>query len=234
MIKFQVSEDEQWLILLEFEDDVEKKQIEISLTKKIHNFYFHPLVRKKLWTGDICFIEKKGGLWKIPIGLWREIIEIGKEYRFKGEALDKIFNQQETHYTGGTKNSNLYTELSAFLGGDKETSLLLLRAGIDGIKYKAGTLSGMEDEEGYNYVIFNADDVTIEGKEKYADGGEINKNMKNEIIEILSKNARYGTNIFDLQEVGFERVPKAITGVGLTVTTVPVLVADVQPDAFVT
>ena len=56
MLKFQISEDDQWIILVEHEDDVEKKQIEISLTKKIHNFYFHPLVRKKLWTGDICFI----------------------------------------------------------------------------------------------------------------------------------------------------------------------------------
>ena len=148
-------------------------------------------------------LDKEGIIVKRDLG-------IGKEYRFKGEALDKIFNQQETHYTGGTKNSNLYTELSAFLGGDKEASLFLLRAGIDGIKYKAGTLSGMEDEEGYNYVIFDADDVTIEGKEKYADGGEINQNMKNEIIEILSKNARYGTKIFDLQEVGLEVIQSCI------------------------
>ena len=92
MIRFQVSDDEQWLILLEFDDDVEKKQIEISLTKKIHNFYFHPLVKKKLWTGDICFIEKKGAFWRIPIGLWREVIEIGKEYKLEIEilGLDKI------------------------------------------------------------------------------------------------------------------------------------------------
>jgi hypothetical protein len=93
---------------------------------------------------------------------------------------------------------------------DEKASLFLLRAGIDGIKYKSGTLSGMEDEEGYNYVIFNADDVTIEGKEKYDDGGEINKNMRNEIIDILSKNARYGTKIFDLQEVGFEVIQSCI------------------------
>jgi hypothetical protein len=35
MLKFQVSEDQQWMILLESLDEVEKKQIEISLTKKI-------------------------------------------------------------------------------------------------------------------------------------------------------------------------------------------------------
>jgi 8-oxo-dGTP pyrophosphatase MutT (NUDIX family) len=97
----------------------------------------------------------------------------GEEGRFRGEALTKILNNEPTDYTGGTKNSNLYTELSSFLGGDKEASLFLLRAGIDGIKYKSGTLSGMKDKEGYNYVIFDADDITIENKEKFADGGDI-------------------------------------------------------------
>ena len=56
MIKFQVSDDHQWIVLMEALDEVEKKQIDISLTKKIHNFYFHPLVKKKIWDGNICFI----------------------------------------------------------------------------------------------------------------------------------------------------------------------------------
>jgi hypothetical protein len=34
--------------------------------------------------------------------------------------------------------------------------------------------------------------------------------MRNEIIDILSKNARYGTKIFDLQEVGFEVIQSCI------------------------
>lgn len=87
MIKFQISEDQQWMILVESLDEVEKKQIDISLTKKIHNFYFHPLVKKKIWDGNICFIEKKGGFWKVPIGLWREVLQIGEEYNIKIEIL---------------------------------------------------------------------------------------------------------------------------------------------------
>jgi superfamily II DNA or RNA helicase len=92
MLKFNVSEDQQWLILAQASDEIEKKQIEISLTKKIHNWYFHPLVKKKLWDGSICFIEKKGSFWKVPIGLWREIFEIGKEYNLEIEieGLDKL------------------------------------------------------------------------------------------------------------------------------------------------
>jgi len=67
----------------------------------------------------------------------------------------------------------LYQALSNLLGDDKKASMFLLRAGIDGIKYKSGKLSGFTDKEGYNYVIFNADDVTIEQKEKYESGGNI-------------------------------------------------------------
>ena len=92
MLKFNVSEDQQWLILAQASDEIEKRQIEISLTKKIHNWYFHPLVKKKLWDGSICFIEKKGAFWKVPIGLWREIFEIGKEFglEIEIEGLDRL------------------------------------------------------------------------------------------------------------------------------------------------
>jgi superfamily II DNA or RNA helicase len=85
-------------VLTEALDEVERKQIEISLTKKIHNFYFHPLVKKKLWDGNICFIEKKGGAWKIPIGLWREVLQIGEDYAIEIEigGLDKIVNNDLT------------------------------------------------------------------------------------------------------------------------------------------
>ena len=62
----------------------------------------------------------------------------------------------------------------------KNCSLFLLRAGIDGIKYKAGTLSAMESDDGYNYVIFEAEDVNIEGKEKFNEGGIIEPTERTE------------------------------------------------------
>jgi len=93
MLRFQVSEDRQWLLLTHSPDEIEKRQIELSLTKKIHNWYFHPLVKKKIWDGNICFVEKKGSFWRIPIGLWREIYQIGDEYDIEIEilGLEKIF-----------------------------------------------------------------------------------------------------------------------------------------------
>jgi hypothetical protein len=80
------------------------------------------------------------------------------------------------------KGDRLYSHLAKELGSDKEASLFLLRAGIDGIKYKSGTLSGMEDKEGYNYVIFDDDDVTIENKELYKNGGLTMKKPKAELL----------------------------------------------------
>lgn len=47
MIKLRVSEDLQSLLLYDFTEEVERKQIDISLTRKIHNHHFHPLVKKK-------------------------------------------------------------------------------------------------------------------------------------------------------------------------------------------
>ena len=98
MLKFIVSDDHQWLVLTQSPDEVEKKQIEISLTKKIHNHFFHPLVKKKIWDGNVCFIEKKGPFWRVPIGLWRELMQIGEEYKIEIEidGLANIINQQLT------------------------------------------------------------------------------------------------------------------------------------------
>jgi len=46
--------------------------------------------------------------------------------------------------------------------GKKETSAFLQRAGISGIKYPVGSLSGMKETGKYNYVVFNPEDITIE------------------------------------------------------------------------
>lgn len=57
----------------------------------------------------------------------------------------------------------IYRWLSEKLGSDKEASLFLQRAGIDGIRYPAGTLSG--GGKGTNYVVFDENAITVEGVE---------------------------------------------------------------------
>lgn len=46
--------------------------------------------------------------------------------------------------------------------------------------------------------------------EKYADGGEIKGAMKNEIIDVLSENVRYGVKIIPIQEIGIDIIEKCI------------------------
>ena len=100
MLKFVVTDDRKWLQLVHFDEEVERKQIELSLTKKIHNHFFHPLVKKKLWNGDICFVEKKGPQWRIPIGLWREVLQICEDYdlQIEIEGKSRITYSELTHH----------------------------------------------------------------------------------------------------------------------------------------
>ena len=87
MLKFIVSEDLQWLILQDYDEEVDRKQLEITLTRKIHNHFFHPLVKKKHWDGAICFIDKRGPLWRVPAGLWSEVFELCEKYKIDVEII---------------------------------------------------------------------------------------------------------------------------------------------------
>lgn len=94
MIIFDVDKSNKWLLLVNYDDELEKKQLEISLTRKIHNYFFHPLVRKGVWNGSISFIYKRGGIWKVPVGLWNEIYKIGDNFDLdiKINGIEKIID----------------------------------------------------------------------------------------------------------------------------------------------
>ncbi|MBU2249937.1 MAG: hypothetical protein KKD77_24540 [Gammaproteobacteria bacterium] len=68
----------------------------------------------------------------------------------------------------GEIGRRIYRRLSNVLGSDKQASLFLLRAGIDGIRYPAGSLSGMKDTGAKNYVVFDENAVTIESHAQYS------------------------------------------------------------------
>jgi superfamily II DNA or RNA helicase len=73
---------------------LEYEQLKSSLTKKIEGWRFHPLVKKKVWDGNITFI--KGN--KVPAGLWKEVIDICKEYDlpFTLNGITNIFDSELT------------------------------------------------------------------------------------------------------------------------------------------
>ncbi|MFW5931113.1 MAG: PLxRFG domain-containing protein, partial [Desulfosalsimonas sp.] len=73
----------------------------------------------------------------------------------------------------------LYRELAEFRGSEKDASLFLLDAGIDGIRYPSGTLSGVKVGEGNNYVVFDENAVTIEDHIQYSRRGPQTESEKN-------------------------------------------------------
>ena len=74
--------------------ELEYEQLKISLTKKIEGWRFHPLVKKRVWDGNISFIKRN----KIPSGLWKEVVDICKEYDFKlsMDGITDLFNTDIT------------------------------------------------------------------------------------------------------------------------------------------
>ena len=94
MISLRTSDDLKFLELINYTEGWEKRQLELSLTKKIHNHFFHPLVKKKIWNGDICFVDKRSTFWRIPIGLWSEIYSICEKYNIDVsiDGLDKLID----------------------------------------------------------------------------------------------------------------------------------------------
>ncbi|MFA5445861.1 MAG: hypothetical protein WC262_12905, partial [Bacteroidales bacterium] len=94
------------------------------------------------------------------------------------------------------------------MGGnpEKEASLFLLRNGIDGIKYPAGTLSGGKTD-GFNYVVFDENAVTIEDRVSF----KIAPVIKN-LIDSNSKKAVNPETSFQDGKDDFKRQFKEVLG----------------------
>jgi len=87
-----------------------------------------------------------------------------EQYRGEWEA----YNSGRKDWVASSEGMEFYQTLSGQLGSDKEASLFLLRAGIDGIKYPTGTLSGVKDSDKFNYVVFDENAVEIEKHEQFS------------------------------------------------------------------
>lgn len=86
-----VLSDDRKFLLIQSCTELEYEQLKLSLTKRIEGWRFHPLVKKGLWDGYISFLKGR----KIPSGLWKELVEICKEYKFncKLNGVTQIFNK---------------------------------------------------------------------------------------------------------------------------------------------
>ena len=75
-MKARITSDEKWLQIYEY-DYSEFEQISLCLTKKIRNHFFNPLVKKGVWDGSFCFIDKFN---RVPIGLVQYVIDSCAKY----------------------------------------------------------------------------------------------------------------------------------------------------------
>jgi len=106
---------------------------------------------------------------------WYEPVDKAKREQIRevlGQTTDVVMH---TGITAG----DLYHQLEKHLGSDKEASLFLKRAGIDGIRYPTETLSGKGPKGGgaYNYVVFDENDVRLVQRES---GGVVEDLLKNQ------------------------------------------------------
>lgn len=93
-MELSLSENRQFLCIDEA-TDMELEQLNISLTKRIDSWRFNPLVKRGVWDGYVSYI--KDDKW-IPAGLWQEVVEICKDYRYdlKLNGVTELFDQNIT------------------------------------------------------------------------------------------------------------------------------------------
>lgn len=153
------------------EDDFTKKQIKDAYDfldnleiKEIKNDYLYNVILHKGKTPDqydYLKWDEKG----IKNTQRNKILQQAK----KNGLNDLFYEENGKLYSRGWGGDNVdggytYKKISKIIGSDKAASEFLLRAGIDGIDYPAGSLSGAKGNA-RNYVVFDPEAVTIESVE---------------------------------------------------------------------
>ena len=126
----------------------------------------------------------------------KEFIE--EEFKDKSyhglNPIKKVKSVWKHHFDEIKNFSRLYSDLSYVLGSPKNASLLLDEFGFDGIKVPMGNRSS-KTNDGFNYIIFNTDKLSISGKRKITydakhanrAGGNLNHKFIKNITELPIK-----------------------------------------------
>ena len=126
----------------------------------------------------------KEALTKAKAKLYGVLVEgdyKGAERELKRE-LDDLFALEQT-------GQNLYGNISAYLGSDKEASQFLHEMGYVGLKYPTNTLHGGNIDGTNNYVIFNENDLEIVDNIRFRDGAPFFSNAERAVENIKQQKA---------------------------------------------
>ena len=180
MLKARLTTDNQWIIV-ESDNAVEMKQLRLSYTKKIPNWY---IIKKKASYANVdeTFMNSYG---MIPKGLWLELVKICKKYNYSLQFTDD-FNCR-------IKNCNITREdFDAFIDNlFSNSSLIKKDYQIDGVfnilQYQnccaeVSTSGGktlmtyllfkyMIDKLGFKHILYVTPktDLTTQSSDKFAD-----------------------------------------------------------------
>lgn len=114
--------------------------------------------------GELLFWDKGyGSSTTSRIGDW--LLDEGKEEAYS------LFNDKDPE-NGYWMGGKIYRSLEDALGSPREASEFLLRHGVRGIRYADGYTRGKtEEEQTYNYVIFDGNDIKITAFADESTGG---------------------------------------------------------------
>ena len=150
-------------------------------------------------------------------------ISSAKKIKFSDDVLEKIQNSVDKHNEKHPNKKITLDSAKAVVRRGMGAYSSTHRPTISGGNENSRVAWGLARLNAFTYKIINGksksgkysqDNDLIEELaykfEKYADGGEISNIMRNEIIDILSKNERYGKQILSVQEVGLEIIQSCI------------------------
>jgi len=157
-------------------NQAEKENIELFL---VNNDYFQSYVKK----------------------IQDEISKVSGEFApMAKDSLQHKINNKLYYITNELQGGYLYDTLTRLIfKSNKETSLFLLRAGIDGIKFNALAVNRdmkVDNTRDFNYVVFDPNAVTIEKKIATKNTGSetVNENDKNSINNSTKDGDKYFNN----------------------------------------
>jgi hypothetical protein len=126
-----------------------------------------------------------------------QIASIKVQNKKAGETIENWKNDKTlapaSTRSGEFNAKEVYRYLESFLESDKEASLFLLKAGIDGIKYPAESISRgatSDTARGFNYVVFDENAITIK------DQIQFNKQLEKNGITLTTNGFVHNNNVY--------------------------------------
>lgn len=145
-VKARVTPDNRFIQLTDY-TELELDQIRFSFKKRISNWRFHPLVKKRVWDGYITFMDK---YQRIPVGLWNELNETCQKYGFPLtiEGMDNVIDYQFDEQDFRTWVTEFFSDHPKIKPRDYQ-----IDAAVPILKYRR-SISEIATSAGKTFIIF--------------------------------------------------------------------------------